>query len=81
MTGCDLPVKHVTGKTIKIKVPAGTQHGAKLRIKGMGLPEANHSSKFGDWYTVINIYVPKITDTQTVDLLNKIQTNKVNTRV
>ena len=81
MTGCDLPVKHVTGKTIKIKVPAGTQHGAKLRIKGMGLPESNHSGKSGDWYTVINIYIPKITDTQTVDLLNKIQTNKINTRV
>lgn len=47
----------------------------------MGLPEANHSGKFGDWYTVINIYVPKITDTQAIDLLNKIQTNKINTRV
>ena len=77
MTGCDLPVKHVTGRTVKLKVPPGTQHGSKLRIKGMGFPITNQPGLQGDWYTVLTIYVPKITDTRTVDLLNKISTNKI----
>ncbi len=77
MTGCDLPVKHVTGRIVKLKVPPGTQHGSKLRIKGMGLPITNQPGSHGDWYTVLTIYVPKITDVHTVDLLNKIPTNKI----
>ena len=79
MTGCDLPVTHVSGRTVKLKVPAGTQHGSKLRIKGMGLPLSHQPGAFGDWYTVLNIYIPKITDTNTIDLLNTIQTHKIDT--
>jgi curved DNA-binding protein len=81
MTGCDLPVKHITGKVVKLKVPAGTQHGAKLRVRNMGMPLPNQPNMFGDWYTIINIYVPKITDVDVVNMLNNIQTNKVNTKV
>ena len=80
MTGCDLPVRHLNGSTVKLKVPPGTQHGAKLRIRGMGMPLPGQGGGSGDWYTVINIYVPKITDPNTVDMLNKIQAPKVDTK-
>lgn len=80
MTGCDLPVRHINGSTVKLKVPAGTQHGSKLRIRGMGMPLPGQAGASGDWYTVINIYVPKITDPNTVDMLNKIQAPKVDTK-
>jgi len=79
MTGCDLPVRHLNGSTVKLKVPPGTQHGAKLRIRGMGMPLPGQAGASGDWYTVINIYVPKITDPDTIDMLNKIQAPKVDT--
>ena len=73
MTGCDLPVRHINGNTVKLKVPPGTQHGAKLRIKAMGMPIPGQGGVFGDWYTIVHIYVPKITDPDTIELLNKIQ--------
>ena len=80
MTGCDLPVRHINGNTVKLKVPPGTQHGSKLRIRNMGMPIPGQAGVTGDWYTVINIYVPKITDPDTVDVLNKIQAPKIDTK-
>ena len=73
MTGCDLPVRHINGSTVKLKVPPGTQHGSKLRIRNMGMPIPGQAGVSGDWYTVINIYIPKVTDPDTVEMLNKIQ--------
>ena len=80
MTGCDLPVRHINGSTIKLKVPAGTQHGAKLRVRNMGMPIPGQAGVFGDWYTVINIFIPKVTDPDTIDLLNKIQAPTIDTK-
>jgi len=80
MTGCDLPVRHLNGSTVKLKVPPGTQHGAKLRIRNMGMPIPGQAGVTGDWYTVINIYVPKITDPDTIDMLNKIQAPTIDTK-
>ncbi len=73
MTGCDLPVRHINGSTVKLKVPPGTQHGSKLRIRNMGMPIPGQAGVSGDWYTLINIYIPKVTDPDTVEMLNKIQ--------
>jgi curved DNA-binding protein len=80
MTGCDLPIKHINGNTVKLKVPAGTQPGSKLRIKNMGMPIPGEPSKSGDWYTIINIYVPKITDPDTLHLLNNVRISKIDTK-
>ena len=53
--GTSLNVPTPTGpKTIKI--PAGTQNGAKLRIKGKGLPKADGT--FGDLNLNVRIQVP-----------------------
>ena len=53
--GTSLTVPTLTGPTT-IKVPAGTQSGAKLRIKGRGLPGAD--SETGDLLLKIRIQVP-----------------------
>ena len=72
MVGCEIPIRHVTGRTVKLKVPAGTQPGSKLRIKGMGLPIQGNGGISADWYTIISIRVPQITDENLVNELNKI---------
>lgn len=81
MTGCDLPIKHINGNTVKLKVPAGTQPGSKLRIRNMGMPIPGDASRSGDWYTIITIYIPKISDPDTIELLNKIQTPIIDIQV
>ena len=35
--GGEFPYTHVDGNAYKIKVPAGIQHGAKIRMNGLGL--------------------------------------------
>ena len=80
MTGCDLPVKHINGNTVKLKVPPGTQHGAKLRIKAMGMPIPGQAGVHGDWYTIITVHIPKITDPDTIEMLNKLQAPSIDLR-
>ena len=50
----DVPV--LDGK-ISLTIPAGSQNGDKLRVKGKGVPFLN-SSKLGDLYIVLNIVIP-----------------------
>ena len=35
--GGDFPYTHVDGNNYRIKVPAGIQHGARIRMNGLGL--------------------------------------------
>jgi curved DNA-binding protein len=53
--GATVPVSTLEG-TVSLKVPAGTQQGHQLRIRGKGLPTA--SAKRGDLYVGISIQVP-----------------------
>ncbi len=60
--GGDAPVKTLEGETAVLKIPAGTQVGAVLRIPGKGLPRINSSTR-GDLFVRVRIDVPKkVTD-------------------
>jgi curved DNA-binding protein len=55
-TSVDVPT---LADTKRVKVPAGTQNGGKIRLKGYGVPDK------GDLYAVVNVKVPKeLTDKQ-----------------
>ncbi len=56
--GTEVEVPTIYGKKLRLKVPAGTQSGSKLRIKGYGLPKPNGRGK-GDQYVEILVDVPK----------------------
>ena len=46
----------------QLKVPAGTQNGAKMRLKGQGMP-ANKTEPTGDLYLTIKVILPtQLTD-------------------
>ncbi|MBN2645099.1 MAG: J domain-containing protein [Desulfuromonadaceae bacterium] len=48
----------------RIKIPAGTGSGSKIRLKGFGVPAHGHHQA-GDLYVLVEIEVPKnMTDTQ-----------------
>jgi curved DNA-binding protein len=53
--GATVPVPTLEGP-ISLKVPAGTQQGQKLRVRGKGLPAG--AGKRGDLYVTISIQVP-----------------------
>ncbi len=53
--GVELPT--FDGK-VRIQVPAGTQGGAKLRLRGRGLPDAKGGAR-GDLYVVVRLVLPE----------------------
>jgi curved DNA-binding protein len=54
--GTTVSVKTLEGN-VSLKVPAGTQQGNQLRVRGKGLPIG--ASKRGDLYVAISIQVPR----------------------
>lgn len=60
--GAEISIPTLTGH-VSIKIPAGTQSGQKLRVRGRGLP--NRDGGTGDLFVVAKIVVPqKISDSE-----------------
>jgi len=55
--GADLQVEGVT-EEVDVHVPAGSQHGDSIKVKGFGMPRLNSSSR-GDLYVHVAVDVPK----------------------
>jgi curved DNA-binding protein len=55
--GATVPVPTVDGGVAKVKVPAGSSSGRRLRLKGQGMPTAG--GRKGDLYANVRIVVPK----------------------
>ena len=56
--GSEINVKSLEGKELKVKIPAGIQPQAKLRLKGHGLPAGKTGGR-GDIYVKITVDIPK----------------------
>lgn len=62
--GGETTVDTLSGK-VKLKVQAGTQNGAKTRLKGKGFPVYKKDGEFGDLYITYNVTIPtSLTDEQ-----------------
>ena len=55
--GTTIEVPCIDGSKVKVKIPAGTQHGKQLRLKEKGMPVLKRSA-FGDLYIRIIPEVP-----------------------
>lgn len=53
--GATVPVRTLEG-SVSVKVPAGTQQGQQLRVRGKGLPAG--AARRGDLYVTVSIQVP-----------------------
>lgn len=71
LLGTSIHVTDAAGKKLDLKVPAGTKHGTKLRLKGKGLPALK---KFvgGDLLVKINVAIPKKLSDEQIDLINNL---------
>jgi len=58
LLGTRLAVPTVEGKSLNLKVPAGTQHKTKMRLAGHGLPHMKSTGR-GDLYVRIHVKFPK----------------------
>lgn len=55
--GGTMEVPTIEGKIAKVKIPAGTQTGRQLRLKGKGMPVLN-SSRVGDMIAEVSVETP-----------------------
>lgn len=65
-------IQTIDGKTIKIDIPAGTDNGKTLRIKGMGMRHYGNPGLRGDFLIKINILLPKNLSNEEIRLFNQL---------
>jgi DnaJ-class molecular chaperone len=57
--GGEVDVVTPESKTLRLKLPAGTQSGQRFRLRGHGLPSVGKSEERGDLYASVEVDVPK----------------------
>jgi curved DNA-binding protein len=60
------------GTAIHLKIPAGTNHKAKMRVPGHGIPQMKGNG-CGDLFVVINITMPKKLTAKQEELIQELQ--------
>ena len=68
--GSTIEIPTIDGGKAKIKIPAGTQSGKQLRLKGKGMPYIRGSG-YGDLYVQLNTEVPISLNKEQKELLEK----------
>jgi curved DNA-binding protein len=67
--GATVPMRTLTGTT-RVRVPAGSSCGRKLRLRGEGMPGARDEA--GDLYATVKIEVPKRLTTEERELFERL---------
>lgn len=70
--GAEVTVPTVEGKRVRLKVPAGTQNGRILRLKGEGVPRLGNSEKRGDMYIELHVTIPSKLSGKAKELLQEL---------
>ena len=65
MLGTTREVRTAQGKTVRLKIPAGTQPGARLRLAGQGVETA---ARTGDLYVEVAVTVPELSESARASL-------------
>ena len=70
--GADVSVPTLEGKPTRLTIPAGTQNGRVLKLKGEGVPELHAPSRRGDLYVKIVVRVPTKLSAKARELLKEL---------
>ncbi|PBQ30648.1 molecular chaperone DnaJ [Sphingobacteriaceae bacterium] len=70
--GGDVTINTFDGK-VKLKVPAGTQSGTKVKLKGKGFPVYKSEGQFGDLYVTYQVKVPTNLSAKEKELFEELQ--------
>ena len=70
--GGEVTIDTFDGK-VKLKVPAGTQSGTKVKLKGKGFPVYKSEGEFGDLYVTYHIKVPTELSAKEKELVEELQ--------
>ncbi len=71
--GAKVPVTGLGGETVQVTVPAGTQLGTALRLKGKGMPRLKGKKGRGDLYVLIEVRTPTDLSPRQKELLEELR--------
>ena len=71
ITGSEVEIPAIGGR-LKIKVPAGTQSGKMLRLKGKGVPDVNGYGA-GDLLVYVQVWIPSKLTAEEKELVEKLR--------
>ena len=57
--GGEADVQTLGGKSLRLKIPATTQHAQVFRLKGHGMPATGKSEEHGDLYATVDVQLPR----------------------
>ncbi len=69
--GGKIEIETLSGK-INVPVPAGSQNGSKLRLRGKGMPDYGRPGVAGDLYVQLNVRVPRNLGQEELKLFKKL---------
>ena len=75
MVGVECCLTNIDGKTIKVKIPAGIQHGKLVRAEGMGMPNPELNTR-GDLLVQVAVTTPTDLTDDEKDSIMKIKHRK-----
>jgi DnaJ-class molecular chaperone len=71
--GGEAEVQTLDGRTIWVKVPAQSQNGQNIRLRGQGMPKLKSSDSNGDLYVTLRPSLPTETTQEEIDLVLKLK--------
>jgi molecular chaperone DnaJ len=71
--GTTVEVPTIDGKSAKVKIPAGTQAGKIMRLKGKGIPSVESRYQVGDQLIDINVWTPKHLSREEQEMMEKLR--------
>jgi len=74
--GTEVEVTTMTGK-VHLKIPAGSQNGQRIRLKGKGMPKLGDSETKGDLFVVLRPQLPKQIDDEEKELFERLRELRV----
>lgn len=71
MLGTMIDFKTIRGKSVRVNIPRGLQHGTVMRLHGEGLP--NQTKHYGNQYIKIAVLTPTNLTNEQLDMLSQIK--------
>jgi DnaJ-class molecular chaperone len=57
--GGEADVQTMSGRSLRLKIPPGTQNAQVFRLKGHGMPVVNRANERGDLYATADVQLPR----------------------
>lgn len=72
ITGVDVDIPNLESKVFRLTIPAGTKHGARLRLPNQGLYEIN-AMRRGNLIVQVSLHVPVVKNTEALNLIEQLK--------